>query len=181
MKDRNSKDYQKQKRGRRDGKNTQNCIKNKTKQNKTKLNDLDNYHAVSHSGADILECEVKWALRSTSTNKASEADGIPAQLFQTLKDDTIKVLHSICQQILKTQQWPQEQKRSILIPVPKEGSIKECWNHWTIALISLLVRVSSKSFKQGFNIKWIKNFQMFKVGIEKASEPEIKLPTPTGS
>ena len=76
----------------------------KTKQNKTKLNDLDNYHTVSHSGADILECEVKWALRSTSTNKASEADGIPAQLFQTLKDDTIKVLHSICQQILKTQQ-----------------------------------------------------------------------------
>ena len=85
---------------------------------------------------DILECEVKWTLGSITTNKASGGDGIPAELFQILKDDTVKVLHSICQQIWKTQQWPQDGKRSVFIPIPKKGNAKECSNYYTIALIS---------------------------------------------
>ena len=82
------------------------------------------------------ECEVKWALGSISTKKASGSDGIPAELFQILKDNSVKVLHSICQQIWKTQQWPQDWKRSVLIPIPKKGNDKECSNYCTIALIS---------------------------------------------
>ena len=85
---------------------------------------------------DILECEVKWALGSTTMKKASGADGIPAKLFQILKDDAVKVLHSICQQVWKTQQWPQDWKRSVFIPIPKKGNAKECSNYRTIALIS---------------------------------------------
>ena len=85
---------------------------------------------------DILECEVKWALRSITTNKTSGGDGLPVELFQTLKDDAVKVLHSICQQIWKTQQWPQHWKRSVFIPIPKKGNAKECSNDRTIALIS---------------------------------------------
>ena len=85
---------------------------------------------------DILECEVKWALESVTTNKASGGAGIPVELFQTLKADAVKVLHSLCQQIWKTQQWPQDWKRSVLIPVPKKGNAKECSNYHTIALIS---------------------------------------------
>ena len=83
---------------------------------------------------DILECEVKWALGSITMNKASGGDGIPVELFQILKNDAVKVLHSICQQIWKTQQWPQDWKRSVFIPTPKKGNAKECSN--TIALIS---------------------------------------------
>ena len=89
-----------------------------------------------HLEPDILECEVKWALGSITKNKASGGDGIPVELFQILKDDAVKVLHSICQQIWKTQQWPQDWKRSVFIPVPKKGNAKECSNYWTIALIS---------------------------------------------
>ena len=85
---------------------------------------------------DILECEVKWALGSITTNKASGGNGIPVELFQILKDDAVKVLHSICQQIGKTQQWPQDWKRSAFIPIPKKGNVKECSNYCTIALIS---------------------------------------------
>ena len=85
---------------------------------------------------DIVECEVKWALESITTNKASGGDGIPVELFQILKDDAVKVLHSICQQIWKTQQWPQDWKRSVFIPIPKKGNAKECLNYRTIALIS---------------------------------------------
>ena len=85
---------------------------------------------------DILECEVKWALQSITTNKASEGDGIPVELFQILKDDAMKVLHSICQPIWKTQQWPQDWKSSVFIPIPKKGNAKECSNYHTIALIS---------------------------------------------
>ena len=104
---------------------------------KKHLNDLDNYDdVISHPEPDILECEVKWALRSTAVNKANGCNGIPAELFKTLKNDAIKVLYSICQEICKTQQWPQVWKRSILIPIPKKGSTKECSNHRTIALIS---------------------------------------------
>ena len=85
---------------------------------------------------DILECEVKWALGSITTNKASGSDGITAELFQILEDDAVKVLHSICQQIWKTQQWPQDWKMSVFIPIPKKGNAKECSNYCTIALIS---------------------------------------------
>ena len=88
------------------------------------LNELNYYAVVSHPEPDILECEVKWALGSPVANRASGCNGIPVELFKTLKDDAIKVLHSICQQIWETQQWPQDWKRSILIPIPKKGSIK---------------------------------------------------------
>ena len=85
---------------------------------------------------DVLECEVKWALESITMNKASGDDGIPVELFQILKDDAVKVLHSICQQVWKTQQWAQDWKRSVFIPIPKKGNAKECSNYCTIALIS---------------------------------------------
>ena len=96
---------------------------------------------------DILECEVKWALESITTNKASGGDGIPVKLFQILKDDAVKVLHSICQQIWKTQQWPQDWKRSVFIPVSKKGNAKECSNYGTIALISHASKVMLKILK----------------------------------
>ena len=91
---------------------------------------------ITHLEPDILECEVRWALESITTNKASGGDGIPAELFQILEDDAVKVLRSICQQIWKTQQWPQAQKRSVFIPIPKKGNAKECSNYHTITLIS---------------------------------------------
>ena len=104
---------------------------------KKDLHNPDNhYGAITHLEPDILECEVKWALGSITTNKASGGDIIPVALFQILKDDAVKVLHSICQQIWKTQQWPQDWKRSVFIPIPKKGSAKECSNYRTIALIS---------------------------------------------
>ena len=103
---------------------------------KKDLHDPDNYSLIIHLESDILECEVKWALGSITMNKASGGDGIPAELFQILKDDAVKVLHSICQQIWKTQQRPQDWKRSVFIPIPKKGNAKECLNYCTIALIS---------------------------------------------
>ena len=93
---------------------------------------------------DILECEIKWALGSITTNKASGDDGIPVELFQILKDDAVKVPHSICQQIWKTQQWPHDQKRSVFIPIPKKGNAKEYSNYCTIALISHASKVMFK-------------------------------------
>ena len=99
---------------------------------------------ITHLEPDILECEVKWALGSITTNKASGGHGIPVELFQILKDDGVKVLHSICQQIWKTQQWPQDWKRSVFIPIPKKGSAKECPNYCTIALISHASKVMLK-------------------------------------
>ena len=96
------------------------------------------------SDPDILECEVKWALGSITTNKASGGDEIPVELFQILKDDAVKVLHSICQQIWKTQQWPQDWKRSVFIPIPKKDNAKECSNYHTIALISHASKVMLK-------------------------------------
>ena len=103
---------------------------------KKDLHDPDNHDGViTHLEPDILECEVKWALGSITTNKASGGDGIPVELFQILKEDAVKVLHSICQQIWKAQQWPQDRKRSVFIPVPKRGNAKECSNYHTIALI----------------------------------------------
>ena len=100
---------------------------------KKDLHDPDNHDGViSHLESDILGCEVKWALVSITTNKASGGDGIPVELFQILKDDAVKVLHSIYQQIWKTQQWSQDWKRSVFIPIPKKGSAKECSNDRTI-------------------------------------------------
>ena len=99
---------------------------------------------ITHLEPDILECEVKWALESITTNKASGGYGIPGELFQILKDDAVKVLHSICQQIWKTQQWPQGCKWSVFIPIPKKGNAKECSNYRTIALISIVSKIMLK-------------------------------------
>ena len=99
---------------------------------------------ITHLEPDIQECEVKWALGSIITNKASGGDGIPVELFQILKDDDVKVLHSICQQIWKTQQWPQDWKRSVFIAIPKKGIAKEYSNYHTIALISHTSKVTLK-------------------------------------
>ena len=96
---------------------------------------------------DILECEVKWALESITMNKASGGDGIPVELFQILKDDAVKVLHVICHQVWNTHQWPQDCKRSVLIPIPKKGNAKECSNYHTIALISHASKVMLKIFQ----------------------------------
>ena len=104
---------------------------------KKDLPDSDNHNAVTtHLEPDMLECEVKWALGSITMNKASGGDRIPVELFQTLKDDAVEVLYSICQPIWKTQQWPQDWKRSVFIPIPKKGNAKECLNYHAIALIS---------------------------------------------
>ena len=112
---------------------------------KKDLHDPDNNDGViTDLEPDILECEVKWALGHITTNKASGGDGIPVELFQILKDDAVKVLHSICQQIWKTQQWPQYWKRSVFIPIPKKGNAKECSNYHTIALISQASKVVLK-------------------------------------
>ena len=92
---------------------------------------------ITYLEPDILECKVKWALGSITMNKANGGDGIPVELLQILKDDAIKVMHSICQQIWKTQQWPQDWKRSVFIPIPKKGNAKECSTYCTIALISV--------------------------------------------
>ena len=102
---------------------------------------------ITHLEPDILECKVKWALGSITTNKASGGDGIPPELFQILKDDAVKVLHSICQQIWKTQQWPQDCKRSIFLLIPKTGNVKECSNYCTIALSSHASKVMLKIFQ----------------------------------
>ena len=104
---------------------------------KKDLNDSDNHDGVvTCLEPDIMECEVKWALGSLTMNKASGVDGIPAELFHILKDNAVKVLHSVCQQIWKIQPWPQDWKRSAFIPIPKKGNAKECSNYGTIALIS---------------------------------------------
>ena len=101
------------------------------------LHNPDNQDSVIiHLEPDILECQVKWALGRITTNKTNEGDGIPVELFQILKDDAVKVLHSICQQIWKTQQWSQDWKRSVFIPIPKRCNARECSNYCTIALIS---------------------------------------------
>ena len=126
---------------------------------------------MTHLEPDILECEVKWALESITTNKANGGDGMPVELFQILKDDAVKVLHSICQQIWKTQQRPQDWKRSVFIPIPKKGNAKECSNYHTIALISHASKVMLKILQA--------RLQQY-VNCE-AEEPEIKLPTSAGS
>ena len=115
---------------------------------KKDLHDPDNHDGViTHLEPDIVECEVKWALGSIIMNKASGDDGIPAQLFQILKDDAVKVLNSICQQMWETQQWPQDWKRSVFIPIPKKSNAKECSNYCTITLISHTSKVMLKNLQ----------------------------------
>ena len=148
---------------------------------------------ITHLELDILECEAKWVLGSITTNKASGGDGIPIEPFQILKDDAVKVLHSIYQQIWKTQQWSQDWKRSVLIPIPKKGNAKECSNYHTIALISYTSKVMLKilqdrlqqymnrelpdiqsGFRKGrlniwkFTVHVLLNFQIFNLVLEKA-------------
>ena len=119
---------------------------------KKDLNDPDNHNGViSHLEPDTLECKVKQALGSITTNKASGGDGILVELSQILEDDAVKVLHSICQQIWKTQQWPQDWKRSVFIPIPKKGHAKECSNDCTITFISHVNKVMLKILQLGFN------------------------------
>ena len=112
---------------------------------KKDLHDPDNHDGmITHLEPDILECEVKWALGSTTMNKASGCDGIPGELVQILEDDAVKVLHELCQQIWKTQQWPRDWKRSVFIPIPKKGNAKECSNYHTIALIPHATKIMLK-------------------------------------
>ena len=149
---------------------------------KKDLHNPDNHDGViTHLEPKILECEVKWALESITTNKASGGDGIPVELFQILKDDAVKVLHSICQQIWKTEQWPQDWKKPVFIPIPKKGNAKEWSNYGTIALISHTSKVMLKSLQAKLQQYVNHEFQMFKLVLEKAEEPEIKLPTSSGS
>ena len=115
---------------------------------KKDLHDPDNHHGViTHLESDTLECQVKWALGNITMNKASVSDQTPAELFQVLNDDAVKMLHSICQQIWKTQQWPQDWKRSVFIPIPKKGNAKQCSNYCTTALISHASKVMLKIFQ----------------------------------
>ena len=147
---------------------------------KKDLHNPDNHNGViTHLEPDTLECEVKWALGSITSNKASGGDGIPAELFQILKDDVVIVLHSICQQIWKTQQWPQDWKRSVFIPIPKKGNAKECSNYRTIALISHTSKVMLKILQA--RLQQYMNCELPDVQTEKGEEPEIKLPTSAGS
>ena len=138
---------------------------------------------IPHLEPDILECEVKWVLESITINKASGGDGIPAELFQILKDDAVKVLHSICQQIWKTQQWPQDWKMSVFIPIPKKGNAKECSNYeCTIALISHASKVMLKILQARLQQYMIHELPEVQAGFKKARETiEIKLPTSAGS
>ena len=136
---------------------------------------------ITHLETDILECEVKWALESIITNKASGGNGIPVELFKILKDDAVKVLHSMCQQIWKTQQWPQDWKRSVFILIPKEGNAKECSNYHTIALISHTSKVMLKILQNRLQQYMNRELPDVQAGLEKAEKPEIKLPTSAGS
>ena len=139
---------------------------------KKDLHDPDNHDGViTHGEPDILEWQVKWTLGSITTNKASGDNRISVELFQILKDGAVKVLHSICQQIWKSQQWPQDWKRSVSIPIPKKGNAKEFSNYCTIALISHASKVVLKFPKSVFNSTWTVNVQMFKLDLEKAEEP----------
>ena len=149
---------------------------------KKALKNLNNHDGVvTHLEPDMLECEVKWTLESLTMSKASGGDRIPPELFQILKDDAVKVLHSICQQIWKTQQCPQNWKRSVFIPIPKKGNAKKCSSYHTTTLIShaskLMLKILQANLQQYMN----QNFQMYKLDLEKAEEPEIKLPTSIGS
>ena len=136
---------------------------------------------ITHLEPDILEREVKWALESITMNKASRGDGISVELFRILKDDAVKVLHSICQQIWKTPHWPQDWKKPVFIPLPKKGNAKECSNYCTITLIShtskLILKILQARLQQYVNCE----LPDVQVGFKKAEEQEIKLPATVGS
>ena len=122
---------------------------------------------------DIWEYEVRWVLGSITANKASGGDGIPVELFQILKDDAVKVLHSICQQSWKTQQWPRDWKRSVFIPSPKKGNAKECSNYCTIVLISHTTKVMFKILQARLQQYMNRELPDVQAGFRKAEEPEI--------
>ena len=136
---------------------------------------------ITHLEPDILECEVKWALGSITVNKANGGDGIPVELFHILKDDAVKVVHSICQQICKTQQGPQDSKRSVFIPIPKKCNAKECSNYCTIALISHASKIMLKILQARLQQYMDHGLPYVQAGFRKTEKPEIKLPTSTGS
>ena len=136
---------------------------------------------ITHLDSDILECEVKWTLGSITTNKASGGDGIPVELFQILKDDAMKVLPSICQEIWKPQQWPQYWKKSVFIPIPKKGNAKECSNYRTIALFSHASKVMLKILQARLQ-QYVKcELPNVQTGFRKGRGIRIKRPTSTGS
>ena len=142
---------------------------------KKDLHDPDNHNGViTHLEPDILECKVKWALGSITTNQASGGDGSPVELFQILKDDAVKVLHSICQQIWKTQQWSQDWERSVFIRIPKKGNAKECSNYCTIALISHASKVMLKFSKPGFKQFSKPGFKMLKSNAQNSPSQASK-------
>ena len=137
---------------------------------------------IIHLEPDILECEVKWALESITTSKASGGDGIPVELFQILKDDAVKVLHSICQQIWKSQQWPQDWKRSVFIPIPKKGNTKQCSDYCTIALISRASKVMLKILQARLQQYMILELPGVQAGFRKGREIRDQiLPKSAGS
>ena len=153
-----------------------------TEEYKKGHNDPDKHNSVvTHLELEIVECEVKWALRSISMNKASGSDKIPAELFQILKDDAVKVLHSICQQIWKTQQWPQDWKRSVFIPIPKKGNATEYSNYCTIALISHTIKGILKILHVRLQQYMNRELPHVQLDLEKAEEQQIKLPESAGS
>ena len=142
---------------------------------KKDLPDPDDHDSmITYLQPDILECEVKWALGSITRNTASGGGGIPVELFQILNDEAVKMLHSICQQIWKTQQWPQDLKKLVFIPTPKKGNAKESSNYRTIVLISHSSKVMLKILQA--RLQQYVNHELPDV-LEKAEEPEIKLPT----
>ena len=146
------------------------------------LPDPDNHNGVIvHLEPGILDCKVKWALGRNTVKKASGGDGIPVELFQILKDDAVKVLHSICQQIWKTQQWPLDCKMSVFIPIPKKSNAKESLNYPTIALISHASKVMLKIFQARLQQYMNQKLPDVRSGFKKAEEPEIKLPKCVGS
>ena len=136
---------------------------------------------ITHQEPDILECEVKWASESITMNKASGGDGFPVELFQILKDDAVKVLHSICQQIWKIQQWPQDWKRSVFIPIPKKDNPKECSNYCTIALIphasKVMLKILQARLQQYVNCE----LPDVQAGFRKGRGTREQLPTSAGS
>ena len=142
------------------------------------VHDPDNHDGViTHLKPDFLECEIKWVLGSITMKKASGGDGIPVELFQILKDDAVKVLHLIYQQIWKTQQWPQDWKRSVSFQSQRKAMPKNAQTTAQLHSSHTLVKWCSKFSKPGFNNIWTMNFQVFNLVLEKAEEPEIKLPT----
>ena len=149
---------------------------------KKDLHDPDNHDGVIiHLEPDILDCEVKSAFESITTNKASEGDAMPAEPLQILKDDVVKVLHSICQQIWKTQHWPWYWKRSVFILIPKKGSANICSNYCTITVISHTSKAMLKILQAGLQQYMNCELTDVKLDLGKAEEPDIKLSASTGS